>query len=63
MNCQSRLHWMIQRYPFEAQSDGLAMMYRVPGQTRYHGSKLDALDAAIYAQGVKAVTPDRRASK
>lgn len=63
MNCQSRLHWMVQRYPFETAHDGLATMYRVPGQQRYHGSKLDALDAAIYVSGMQALACDRRATK
>ena len=63
MNCQTRLYWLLARHQFEVAHDGISTMYRIPGQQRYHGSKLDALDAAIYAEGIKTVIPDRRVSK
>lgn len=60
MNCQTRLHWLLARHQFETAHDGISTMYRIPGQERYHGSKLDALDAAIRDDDMRAILGDRR---
>lgn len=52
--------WLLEHFPFEIRHDGLAPKYRAPGHARYHDSRMDALECAIYEDDLLAVVNNQR---
>lgn len=55
-----RMHWLLNHNRFEESHDGVGPLYRAPGQLIWHSEKMDAVDAAVYAEGLRSVMADRR---